>query len=191
MITSEIEQEVLDYFEEHHHCPACKRQARVYTFTLNKNMVHILQKIYGAICLKGKNDIHLDHDTEHTEFEMPYSQRSNVSILRFHGLVAKVKENGKHKAGHWLITKRGAGFLRGEIAVPKKTKTLFNRVLERDDDVEMVTFKDVMGRTPDAPVVDFIDYEFANETQLTKFAGDQGMLLDVPRAEVDTRGGLA
>ena len=89
----QISPEIMDFIEEHGHCPSCFRQARAYWFTLNPNHVKILQKIYGAIVLKGQNDIHLDKDTEGTEFEMVYSQRSNVSILRFHGLVAKVRDD--------------------------------------------------------------------------------------------------
>ena len=176
-----ISVETMEYIEEHGHCPSCFRDARAYWFTLNANLVKILQNIYGAIVLKGQNDIHLDKDTEGTEFELRYSQRSNVSILRFHGLVAKVRdENGKHIAGHWLITRRGASFLKGDISIPVKVRTFDNHVT--DHSPEMVSFRDVMKEAPqNLPIVDFIDYEIANETELTKRA-EQATMFDLPAA---------
>lgn len=176
-----INPEIMDFITEHGHCPSCFRDARAYTFTLNANLVKILQKIYGAIVLKGENDIHLDKDTEGTDFELKYSQRSNVTILRFHGLVAKVRdENGKQTAGHWLITRRGASFLKGNISIPVKVRTFDNHVT--DHSPEMVSFRDVMKEAPqNLPIVDFIDYEIANETELTKRA-EQATMFDMPAA---------
>ncbi len=174
-----ISPEIMDYITEHGHCPSCYRDARAYTFTLNANLVKILQNIYGAIVLKGENDIHLDKDTEGTPFELRYSQRSNVTILRFHGLVAKVRdENGKQRAGHWLITRRGASFLKGNISIPVQVRTFDNEVKWHSPD--MVSFRDVMKEAPqNLPIVDFIDYEIANETELTKRA-EQATMFDLP-----------
>ena len=177
----QISPEVMDHIEEHGHCPSCFRDARAYWFTLNANLVKILQNIYGAIVLKGENDIHLDKDTEGTQFELKYSQRSNVTILRFHGLVAKVRdENGKHIAGHWLITRRGASFLKGDISIPQKVRTFDNRVT--DHSPEKVSFRDVMKMAPqNFPIVDFIDYEIATPTELTARA-EQATMFDMPAA---------
>lgn len=176
-----ISPEIMDYITEHGHCPSCYRDARAYTFTLNATLIKILQNIYGAIVLKGQNDIHLDKDTEGTPFELKYSQRSNVTILRFHGLVAKVRdETGKQTAGHWLITRRGASFLKGNISVPAQVRTFDNEVKWHSPD--FVSFRDVMKMAPqNLPIVDFIDYEIANETELTKRA-EQATMFDLPAA---------
>lgn len=190
MLKKQIEPEVIEYMEQHGHCPSCLRKGQPYWVTMNPNMVKILQKIYGAIVAKGVNNIHVDHDTDGTEWEMPYSQRSNVTILRFHGLVAKYRdEAGKHKAGHWLITTRGAAFLKGNISIPKRVKIFDNEV--RDHSEEMVDFKDVMKINPTLAMVDFIEYEMPTETDLTKpnhnkpiepvfDSAGQAMLLDIP-----------
>jgi uncharacterized Fe-S radical SAM superfamily protein PflX len=63
--------------------------------------------------------------------DLSYGERSRITQLRFHALITKAKnEKGKHIAANWLITKRGADFLHGRIAIPEYVITQDNKVID-------------------------------------------------------------
>lgn len=130
--------------------------------------------------------IHLGKDTEDTEFELTYGQRSSITMLRHHGLVFKIRNAQKKQVpGHWGITKRGAGFLRGGLKVPLKVRTFDNRVT--DHSPEMIDFRGVMRSDPKGlPIVDFLEYEIATPTELTQRA-EQATMFDLPPATSTSR----
>lgn len=178
---NKIKEEDMEFIQEHGYCPCCYRHAEAKWLTLNPSLIGTLQKIYGAIVLKGENDIHLGKDTEDTEFELTYGQRSSITMLRHHGLVFKIRNAQKKQVpGHWGITKRGAGFLRGGLKVPLKVRTFDNRVT--DHSPEMIDFRGVMRSDPKGlPIVDFLEYEIATPTELTQRA-EQATMFDLPPA---------
>lgn len=97
---------------------------------LTTGLVSILLNIHRTVKEKGRNDIHVNREVPEVCGPQAYHQLSNTTKLRFHGLIAKVKdENGNHKKGHWLITKRGGEFLRGEIELPEFAETQKNQVV--------------------------------------------------------------
>jgi hypothetical protein len=51
------------------------------------------------------------------------------------------------KLGYWLITARGAQFLRGEIAAPQRVKTFRNKVLNHSR--EMIHILQLKGKLPE------------------------------------------
>ena len=64
------------------------------------------------------------------------SERLRMTQLRFHALIAKAKNHkDKHIANTWLITKRGADFIHGRVAVPSWVKTYQNRVVGHSPDL--------------------------------------------------------
>jgi hypothetical protein len=120
---------------EVHTCPTCGHEATAYWKRLSTGNVDSLVKFRNAIGRLNRNEIHTYRDMDGTEDELTAAQKMNWTSLRFHGLVAKVKdENGDHKRGYWLLTSRGASFLRGELALPKSVKTLNNRVIGYSDE---------------------------------------------------------
>lgn len=177
----DIKPEDMEFMQEHGYCPCCYRHAEAKWIQLNPGLINTLQKIYGAIVLKGENDIHLGKDTEGTEFELTYGQRSSITMLRFHGLVFKIRNDQKKQVpGHWGISSRGASFLRGDISIPLKVRTFDNQV--KDHSPEKVSFREVMKSNPkDLPIVDFIHYEIATPTELTERA-QQATMFDLPPA---------
>ena len=76
------------------------------------------------------------------ELELDHSEYGNFQKLRFHALIAKNKEDNIIQNREWLITKRGADFLKGEIEIPARVQTFRNRVTDHDE--ETVNIKDVM-----------------------------------------------
>lgn len=83
-----------------------------------------------------KNDIHNSMFANDTNFY------NNFQKLRYHGLVYYARdENGQRVRGHWLITRNGWAFLRGEIRLPKHVLVKNNHIVGRSD--EDVSMRDV------------------------------------------------
>jgi hypothetical protein len=123
-------------------CPTCNHSSAFYWHRLSVGLVGTLIKIRGGVGEKNENSIHLQKDLSGKN-ELSKTEYNNAQKLRFHGLIAHDKEAG---AGYWLITARGGMFLRGELSVPLKVKTLNNRVIDHDD--MTVSIRDVWQTTP-------------------------------------------
>ncbi len=144
-------------YEEGEVCSACGAKLRAYWVTLTPGIIHALVKFRQALSIKGENKIHLLDDMDNREYELSRHEWNNFSRLRFHALVAKYKKDGEHEAGYWLLTSRGAAFLRGEADIPVKVKIFRNKVVDHSEDT--VFIKDVIGSTPYFETVDDIQYE--------------------------------
>lgn len=129
-------------------CEHCGAHNNAFYHTLTKGLVETLVIFKRAVLDKG-NSIHVAKD-----IELTYSQRANFSKLRVHALVAKDDQRG---AGYWLLTHRGSEFLKGNIRVPARVKTINNRVVGHDE--ELVSIRDVYGSTP------YFEQEFETERQ--------------------------
>jgi hypothetical protein len=116
-----------------------------YWHRLTPGIVKMLAKFYASISLQQKNNIDI-HNEMKGEFELNHTEKSNWTTLRFHGLVARVRENGEIIKGRWLITTRGADFLKGQIEIPVKVKTFRNEVVDHSED--LVKVRDVMRSEP-------------------------------------------
>lgn len=93
-------------------------------------MKKVIKKLARATTPETGRAIDVDR-----EVDLEHSERSQLSKMRQHGLVAKVKdETGKQISRHWLITKRGWDLLRGE-PVPAKVVVYNNQVLGHEGGV--------------------------------------------------------
>lgn len=135
-------------------CEHCGGRLLKYTFRLQPLYITALVKFRRAISYHGRNEIHLKHDMDEYAFELDRYERSNWTMLRFFGLVAKVRENGVHKRGYWLLTKRGSKFLNGEIAIPKSVQVFRNVVVARED--RLAFLKDVLGYFPSSVSIEHL-----------------------------------
>lgn len=126
---------------ELYECPHCHGSATMYWHRLTPGLVNALVKLRAAVHEHQRNNIDIHH-----EMELTTTEAMNWTKLRFHGLVAKYKVDGQVQRGQWVLTKRGAQFLRGQLTVPARVKTLNNHVIGRD--TETLTIKDVLGHTP-------------------------------------------
>lgn len=124
-------------------CPTCHHTSNAYWHRLSPGVVTALVKFKHAVIAKGENSVHLLKDMDGTDNELTRHEWNNFTKLRFHGLAVRDKQAG---AGYWLLTSRGNKFLRGELSVSLKVKTLNNHVIDHDE--LMVSVSDVMGSTP-------------------------------------------
>lgn len=120
-------------------CEHCGAKLRQYRVPLTKGIIKALVKFRSAVYFKNRNRIHLLKDMADTPYELTRHEWNNFTRLRFHGLVAKYKENGEHVSGYWLITHRGAQFLNGEIQIPESVMIFRNKVVEHSENYVTIT----------------------------------------------------
>ena len=136
-------------------CEHCGASLKKYWHRITPGLVSALVKFYVAICNKGENDIHLLREMTGEQKLEPH-EWNNWTKLRFHGLVAKTD-----RSGYWLLTHRGAEFLKGRLAIPVEVQTYRNEVVGHSD--QEVFIKDVVGKLPYFEAREDIKFDIATE----------------------------
>lgn len=155
-------------------CECCK-QTKNYALALDRGTALIILAIYNAVRRKNENKVHIQKEMVVLASDFPSYRDmvaggfmtsimwSNVSRARYHGLVAFVDGGGD---GEYLITKKGAKFLRGEriprTAIIDKATGHKSHYLEPETDT--ITFAECMKR--ETPFWDLTDIK------LRELAGD-------------------
>lgn len=104
-------------------CTHCHHSINIYEYPINKVMVKFLREMAKATDETKSREVDVE------KVSVIHHERTQITKLRIHGLIAKVKdEKGHHKARMWLITKKGWDFLRG-VEVPRKVVIYNNQVL--------------------------------------------------------------
>lgn len=108
---------------------------RIYKQSLSVGLIIALTKMGEAVYRFGRNDIHIPDDIDLSDMtdKEKCNFHGNYSKLRFFALIAKVMDGDRHIAGHWLLTHRGALFLRNKISIPKSVFTLDNHIVQRGE----------------------------------------------------------
>ena len=111
----------------------CCGQARTYLLPIDWGTTVILKAVAAAVRNKGINMIHPTKEMEMPSSNWTYyaaihhgmltsTQIGNMTRARVHGLIARSQK----EAGNWVLTRKGAAFLRGEriprLAVIEKTR---------------------------------------------------------------------
>lgn len=123
------------------HCEHCADgeyivRVKKYWHRITPGLVGTLVKVYKRVCEKNQNLVHMN------ELELNHSEYGNFQKLRFHALIAKYRKNGEAVHRSWVITTRGAAFLRSNMKIPLKVRTLLNRVVAHSE--ELVDIAKVM-----------------------------------------------
>ena len=106
------------------YCPHCNAKLKGRWENITKGQLNMLAKFREAITVKNENSIHLQSDVNFSKNEY-----ANFQKLRYSGLVAKCEVSA-----YWLLTKRGAAFLRNEIFLPKGVLVFRNRIQKYHED---------------------------------------------------------
>ena len=138
---------------EIYECPTCHHSSNAYWHGLTPGVVNALIKFKRAVLANG-NSIHLLKDMEGKPYELTRHEWNNFTKLRFHGLAVRDDNAG---AGYWLLTRRGNDFLKGQIDVPAKVKTMNNHVIDHSS--TYVTIEQVLGSKPYFEEVDTLERE--------------------------------
>lgn len=119
-----------------------REPARKYWYKVTPGLIDILLIMLDYVHEKNENAF----TWKEVRDRMKAFQYTQQTKLRFHGLIAKIKDDDGKFTGKWLITSRAAEFLRGDIAIPLKVQTCNNKVIGHDD--LTVTIREVYGSTP-------------------------------------------
>lgn len=132
--------------QEEGYCNHCGAKIKKYTYSLTPALADVLIEIHKIVHKKDSNKVSMKELREH----LKTYQYTQLSKLRFLGLIFKNLDSDGKFTGEWGITARGGGFLRGELQVPKRVTTFRNRVQhDETEDVEHVTIKQVYsGEAP-------------------------------------------
>ncbi len=107
-------------------CSKCNQTIKIYRYKINKTHASFLKAMANAVRDTGVNDVDI------STIGIAYSTRTQVSKIRQHGLIARIKNaEGKQIPRRWLITHKGWEFLNGQ-AIPEKVIIYNNQVLGHD-----------------------------------------------------------
>ena len=135
-------------------CPHCT-QTTNYDLALDRGSALIVLAVYNAVRRLDRNRIHVGNEMVRPATDFPsyrdmvaggwmtFKMEGNMSRPGRHGLITKATDTGE-----WLITPKGARFLRGE-AVPRVAivdKTTGHKAYYLNEDTDRVTFSDLMKR---------------------------------------------
>lgn len=124
-------------------CDHCGQRIRLQRKEmLNTAKVRMLKRAAEHVMSTMKNDFMTKDFTDDNEYKL----YSNFQHLRYHGLIAHVKVNGQKVRKHWLITKNGWAFLRGDIDLPKYVLVKDDHTQSRAD--QRVYLKDLLHGEP-------------------------------------------
>lgn len=109
-------------------CKCCGRKIVLYKYKITPGMVYLLKNfahITRRQVSEGKSD---PRSVDANDIDRPFSIRAQVTKLRVHGLVAKVKnEKGVQVPRMWVVTKKGWKFLAGKPVQARVT--VYNNVV--------------------------------------------------------------
>jgi len=100
------------------HCDRCGRVIKIYRYKINGSFVSILRAMAAATNETRQRSVDLN------SLDLPYSVLTQRTKMRLHGLI----QNTDDKQSHWLITRKGWNFLRGE-KVPARVVVFDNQNL--------------------------------------------------------------
>ena len=154
-------------------CTNCG-QAETYLLPIDWGTALIVKAVAAAVRRKGINLIHPTKEMEVPATEWNYDRAVSEGVLtstmignftraRVHGLIAR----DRREPGNWLLTRKGAEFLRGgsipRLAVIRKTtKTEEGRSHKEEyfmDDQYTCTIRDLEAMKKDAPKWEGIDFD--------------------------------
>lgn len=105
------------------HCDRCHQTIKIYGYNIGRSHAVFLRAMAQKVAETGVNNVDI------STIGLAYSVRSQVTKLRFHGLIARIKNNeGAQVARHWLITHKGYDFLNGN-KIDEKVLVYNNQVL--------------------------------------------------------------
>ncbi len=128
--------------EEKTHCESCGASLKQYWYKVTPGLIDVLLILLDYVHETNRNSFR----QKEVRDRLKSFQYTQLTKLRFHGLIAKIKDSDGKWSGAWLITSRSADFLRGDITIPERVKTYRNKVVDHDD--VNVSVREVYGSYP-------------------------------------------
>lgn len=142
------------------YCEHCGASLRQRWDRITAGEAEFLIKFRDLIIQKGENLVNVP-----VEMYLSKVEYTDFQKLRFHALIAKHKEDGRHKRGWWVLTRRGNQFVKGEIQIPEKVRVFRNRITGYSEN--NVDIQTVLKTEPYWDNQDTIEFEVASEDVIT------------------------
>jgi hypothetical protein len=110
-------------------CPVCGANKMANSHALTPGLVSALKKM-AQYCVQEKRRVVTKKELNKI---LTFSESANWTKLRFHALIAKVKDEDGKNHGKWIITRLGWQFLRGGCDLPKIRYSFRNRVVSPEE----------------------------------------------------------
>lgn len=110
------------------HCENCFRLMAIDTYGITPVMNRVLRLMADATTKQLKEARKKGRAIDVDALALKNSERSQLTKMRFHGLVTKHIVDDRHVARHWLVTAKGYAYLRGH-EVPAKVEVYHNTVI--------------------------------------------------------------
>lgn len=124
-------------------CTHCHQVIKIYRYGISDSMMRVLRAMADRTNEQLRiANISKNREVDADTLDLKHSERTQLTKMRFHGLVAKVKVDGVQKPRHWVITTKGWDFL-GFKPIPAKVLVFNNQVLGHDGGV--VTIDRIYG----------------------------------------------
>lgn len=124
-------------------CTHCHQVIKIYRYGVSDSMMRVLKAMADRTNEQLKiANISKNREVDADGLDLKHSERTQLTKMRFHGLIAKVKVDGVQKPRHWVITTKGWDFL-GGTPIPAKVLVFNNQVLGHDGG--MVTIDRIYG----------------------------------------------
>lgn len=110
------------------HCTHCEQTIKVYRYGISTTMVRVLRLMADRTKVNMESGEGRTIDVDR-QLKLESRERSQLTKMRFHGLVAKARGDDKVQIPrHWLITSKGWDFLTGGV-IEAKVVVYNNQVL--------------------------------------------------------------
>lgn len=167
-------------------CDHCG-QTKDYALPLARGTALMVLALFNAVRKKNKNRVHVGDEMVCDpkayrsyrdmvqDGKMTFKMEGNMTTLHRHGLAAKTDDEGV-----WLLTKKGAKFLRGE-PVPRVAiidKTTGHKAFYLDEQNDVTTFGELMRK--ETPFWDIPAFDVEDQA-ITFFAAPQAPLFELAK----------
>lgn len=147
--------------EKEGRCVCCGAKVQKYWYKMTPGLADIL-----IVMLKRVRDTNKNHIKLRDLYDVltPY-QTTQMSKLRFHGLIAKHRDtDGRHDG--WLLTKRAGLWLKNEVRIPLRVQVYRNHITDKS--VETVGAYDIIGADKKEYLETTFSYERAKPEEMER-----------------------
>lgn len=147
--------------EKEGRCLCCGAKVTKYWYKMTAGLADILIIMLKRVRETNKNHIKL---RELYDVLTPY-QTTQMSKLRFHGLIAKHRDaDGRHDG--WVLTKRAGLWLKNEQRIPLRVQVYRNHITDKS--VETVSAYDIIGSDKKEYLETTFAYERAKPAEMER-----------------------
>lgn len=157
----DVLQKLREFSEKEGRCVCCGAKVTKYWYKMTAGLADILIIMHKRVRDTNNNHVKL---RDLYDVLTPY-QTTQMSKLRFHGLIAKHRDaDGRHDG--WLLTKRAGLWLKNEQRIPLRVQVYRNHITDKS--TETVSAYDIIGSDKKVYLEQAFAYERAKPDEMER-----------------------